>query len=264
MARKSTDAIAAILKNFILFGRYEADMDKRINTLFGSRFRGEWRGYDVLITLARLTIFFIRGIFKRLFLGDSSGIVLIGKGVRILYSHNLFVGKNFIAEDHCEINCLAAKKIRIGDRVTIGKYAIIRPANMYGGDIGEGLHIGDNSNVGPYSYIGCSGYVEIGDNVMISPRVSIYAENHNYPLTSIPIKDQGVTRSFVKIEDDCWIAANSVILAGVTIGRGSVVAAGSVVTKDVPPYSIVAGVPAKVIKQRKKDSIRISSRKKSK
>ena len=65
------------------------------------------------------------------------------------------------------------------------------------------------------------------------------------------IKEQGVKREFVKIEDDCWIAANTVILAGVTIGRGSVIAAGSVVTKDVPPYSIVGGVPANVIKSRK-------------
>ena len=62
--------------------------------------------------------------------------------------------------------------------------------------------------------------------------------------------DQGVTRSFVKIENDCWIAANSIILAGVTVGRGSIVAAGSVVTKDVPPFSIVGGNPAKIIKSR--------------
>jgi acetyltransferase-like isoleucine patch superfamily enzyme len=112
------------------------------------------------------------------------------------------------------------------------------------------MRLGNNSNIGPYSYIGCSGYVEIGDNVMISPRVSIYSENHNTDTTALPIKEQGVTRSFVKIEDDCWIAANSVILAGVTIGHGSVVAAGSVVTKDVPPYSIVAGIPARIIHKR--------------
>jgi acetyltransferase-like isoleucine patch superfamily enzyme len=112
------------------------------------------------------------------------------------------------------------------------------------------LKIGNNSNIGPYCYIGCSGYIEIGNNVMISPRVSIYAENHVFDRTDITMKEQGVNRQFVKIEDDCWVAANSIILAGVTIGKGSVIAAGSIVTKDIPPYSIVAGVPARVIKQR--------------
>lgn len=85
---------------------------------------------------------------------------------------------------------------------------------------------------------------------MMSPGVSIFAENHNFSDTHIPMKDQGVTVSFVVIEDDCWIASNSTILAGVTIGKGSVVAAGSVVTKNVPPYSVVAGSPATVIKSR--------------
>jgi acetyltransferase-like isoleucine patch superfamily enzyme len=66
----------------------------------------------------------------------------------------------------------------------------------------------------------------------------------------IPMKEQGVTQKGVVIEDDCWIAANSVILDGVRIGRGSVVAAGAVVSRDVPPFSIVAGVPARVIKNR--------------
>ena len=85
---------------------------------------------------------------------------------------------------------------------------------------------------------------------MMSPGVSLFAENHNFSDPTLPMKDQGVTVSFVTIEDDCWIASNSTILAGVTIGTGSVVAAGSVVTKDVPPYSVVAGSPAVVIKSR--------------
>lgn len=168
----------------------------------------------------------------------------------IKYAGYLEAGKDFIVEDYAEINCLSRQKIIIGERVSIGKFAIIRPTNSYGGEIGEGLKIGNNSNIGPYCYIGCSGYIEIGDNVMMSPRVSIYAENHVFDRTDITMKAQGVNRQFVKIEDDCWIAANSVILAGVTIGKGSVVAAGSVVTRDVPPYSIAAGVPAEIIKQR--------------
>ena len=177
-------------------------------------------------------------------------MILIGKGVSIKYARYLVAGKDFIVEDYAEINCLSRQKIIIGERVSIGKFAIIRPTNGYGGEIGEGLKIGNNSNIGPYCYIGCSGYIEIGDNVMMSPRVSIYAENHVFDRTDITMKAQGVNRQFVKIEDDCWIDANSIILAGVTIGKGSVIAAGSVVTKDVPPYSLVAGVPAVVIKQR--------------
>jgi len=215
-----------------------------------SRFNDEWSKSNTVITLYRMSIYLVRGFWHRLFFGSASGLVFVGKGTSIRYAKYLNVGKDFIVEDYAEVNCMAYKKIMIGDRVTIGKFALIRPTNSYGGSIGEGLKIGNNSSIGPYSYIGCSGMIEIGDNVMMSPRVSIYAENHVFDRTDITIKDQGVKREFVKIEDDCWIAANSVILAGVTIGKGSIIAAGSVVTRDVPPFSIVAGVPATVIKSR--------------
>ncbi|NLG26918.1 MAG: acyltransferase, partial [Chloroflexi bacterium] len=68
---------------------------------------------------------------------------------------------------------------------------------------------------------------------------------------SRPMRDQGVAREPIVIEDDCWIASGAIVLAGVTIGRGSVVAAGSVVTHDVPPYSVVAGMPARVLRSRR-------------
>ena len=176
---------------------------------------------------------------------------MVGKGVSIKFARHLKAGKDLIVEDYAEVNCLSIRGIDIGERVSIGKFAIIRPTNGYGGEIGEGLRIGNNSNIGPYCYIGCSGFIEIGDNVMMSPRVSLYAENHVFDNPDVLMKEQGVQRQFIRIEDDCWIAANSIVLAGVTIGRGSVIAAGTVVTKDVPPYSIVAGVPAKVIGSRK-------------
>ena len=211
-------------------------------------------GGDQLITLWRLLPFFLRGLWEKLFMGKSSGWVLAGKQVSIRYASYLHAGKELIIEDYAEINARSTKKIILGNRVTIGKYAIIRPGNLYGGEPGEGLMVGDHSNIGPYCYIGCSGHISIGNNVMISPRVSIYAENHVFEDTHNTIKSQGVQRQSVVIEDDCWIASNSVILAGVTIGKGSVVAAGSVVTHDVPPYSIVAGVPARLIKNRLPDS----------
>ena len=209
---------------------------------------------DQLITLWRLLPFFLRGLWEKLFMGESSGWVLVGKQVSIRYAAYLQAGKELIIEDYAEINARSTQKIILGNRVTIGKYAIIRPGNLYGGEPGEGLVVGDHSNIGPYCYIGCSGHISIGNNVMISPRVSIYAENHVFDHTDTPIKSQGVKKENVVIEDDCWIASNSILLAGVTIGKGSIVAAGSVVTQDVPPYSVVAGVPARVIKNRRTDS----------
>ena len=215
------------------------------------KFKEEYSFFSKINTYYYLSFFFLRGICKRFFLGSVKGKLLIGKNVSILYTSKLFLGKDTIIEDGAEINCLATHGIIFGDRVTVGKYAIIRPSNIYGGPIGDGLVVGDHSNIGPYNYIGCSGKIKIGNNVMLAPRVSIYAENHVFSNSQITIKSQGVIKKDVIIEDDCWIASNAVILAGVTIGRGSVIAAGSVVNEDVAPYSVMAGVPAKFIKSRK-------------
>ncbi len=95
--------------------------------------------------------------------------------------------------------------------------------------------------------------IRIGDHVAVAPEVSFLAAGHDY--TSLSLPD---TAGSITVEDYAWIGARSVILQGVTVGEGAVVAAGTVVTKDVPPYSIVAGVPARVIKKRE---IRMSERK---
>ncbi|AFL83570.1 acetyltransferase (isoleucine patch superfamily) [Belliella baltica DSM 15883] len=216
------------------------------------RFGDDWDSLSTLGVIFRMSIWLIRGTWYRWRLKSVKGVFLVGKRVTLRQVGYIEVGKNFIAQDHCEINGLSQKGLIFGDKVTVGSYAIIRPTNLYGGEAGVGLKVGNNSSIGPYSYIGCSGYIEIGDNVMMSPRVSIYSENHNFEDVDKSMIEQGVTRSFVKIENDCWIAANSIILAGVTVGKGSIVAAGSVVTKDVPPFSIVGGNPAKIIKSRLK------------
>jgi acetyltransferase-like isoleucine patch superfamily enzyme len=215
-----------------------------------NRFSENWSAHNKRVTYFYLAFFFLRGVIRRFFLGATKGKLLIGKNVAIRYPKNLYVGRDTIIEDGVEINCLSTQGIRLGDRVTIGKYAIIRPSNIYGGSIGEGLLIGNHSNIGPYNYIGCSGKITIGNNVMLGPRVSLYAENHVFDNSTKAIKEQGVQKLEVVIEDDCWIASNAVILAGVTIGKGSVVAAGAVVTESVAPFSVVGGVPAKFIKSR--------------
>jgi len=230
-------------------------LGKTISKLSGidlsNRFGTDWDSLSTFGVMVRMGLWMLRGALVRWRFGSAKGMFMIGKGVTIRQASYIHVGKNFIAQDHCEINGLSQKGLVFGDKVTIGSYAIIRPTNLYGGEAGVGLKVGNNSSIGPYSYIGCSGYIEIGDNVMMSPRVSIYSENHNFSETDRPMIEQGVTRSFVIIEDDCWIAANAVILAGVTVGKGSVIAAGSIVTKDIPPYSIFGGNPARIIKSRK-------------
>jgi acetyltransferase-like isoleucine patch superfamily enzyme len=95
------------------------------------------------------------------------------------------------------------------------------------------------------------GGLTIGDNVIVGTGSQIWTFNHNFQRTDMPIRYQGETAKPVHIEDDVWIAAGCIILPGVTIGKGSVVAAGSIVTKDVAPYSIVGGNPARLIKSRK-------------
>lgn len=92
----------------------------------------------------------------------------------------------------------------------------------------------------------------IGDHVMIAPNCSILTKNHCYGRTDIPMSLQGETPDeLVILEDDVWLGRNVIILPGVRIGKGSIVAAGAVVTKSVEPYSIVGGIPAKLIKKRK-------------
>lgn len=96
----------------------------------------------------------------------------------------------------------------------------------------------------------CGGKIIIGNSVMVGPNAVIRASNHHSKDTNLDIWDQGQTGGTINIGDDVWIAANVVILPGVKIGSHSIIAAGAVVTKDVPDYSVVGGVPAKVISMR--------------
>ncbi|OGC97844.1 hypothetical protein A2634_04865 [Candidatus Amesbacteria bacterium RIFCSPHIGHO2_01_FULL_48_32] len=130
----------------------------------------------------------------------------------------------------------AGEKIEIMSRVVI-----MSPQKV---EIGHHVLINSDSKIGGQLGVRIGNYVQLGYNV------NIVSVNHAYQNSSLPIKTQGEYGGQVIIEDDVWVGANAVILPKVKIGRGAIVGANAVVTKDVRPYSIVGGVPAKFIKFR--------------
>lgn len=193
----------------------------------------------------------LRGVRKRLFLKEVHGLFLVGKKVQISHGKHIRCGKSVKFEDYAEIHGLCSEGLVFGDYVTIGRGVMIRPSSYYGGDLGYGLTMGEHSSIGPYGYIGCSGKITIGKNVMFGPKCSLFAENHVFSDIKSSIKSQGVEQKGIVVEDDCWIGSSVTILDGVTIGRGSVIGAGTLVTKDVPAGSVVVDRREKVIRKRK-------------
>jgi len=129
---------------------------------------------------------------------------------------------------------------------SIGNNSTIEDFSTINNGVGN-VEIGENSLIGLGNVI--IGPVKIGNNVILAQNIVASGLNHNYTDIEQPIHKQGVSVAPIVIGDDCWIGANTVITAGVTIGKHSVVAAGAVVTKDIPPYSVAVGNPSRVIKK---------------
>lgn len=132
------------------------------------------------------------------------------------------------------------------NRFSLGKYSVVESFSCINNAVGD-LIIGDHTRIGINNTI--IGPVKIGSHVNLAQNVTVTGLNHNFADVTKRIDEQGVSTKDVVIEDDVWIGANAVVLGGVTIGKHSVIGAGSVVSHDVPPYSLCVGSPAKVIKQ---------------
>ncbi|MFC0187328.1 acyltransferase [Fictibacillus aquaticus] len=130
----------------------------------------------------------------------------------------------------------------------LGENVVFHTDSKFGNP--EKITVGSHVYIGPEAYISARGGVTIQDGVIIGPRLSVLTSNHRYDGAEMLPYDGGVYLKPVTIEKNVWIGAHVLLCPGVTVGEGSVVAMGSVVTKDVPPYSIIGGNPAKVIKTR--------------
>ena len=130
-------------------------------------------------------------------------------------------------------------------RFSLGRHSVVESFSCVNNAVGD-VVIGDYTRIGLHNTI--IGPVSIGSHVNLAQGITVTALNHNFAAPHRRIDEQGISTKPVVIGDDVWIGANAVILPGVTIGRHAVVAAGAVVTKDVPDYCVVAGVPARIIK----------------
>lgn len=154
-------------------------------------------------------------------------------------------GKNSIVRRRTRLDVLPFNDF------TLGTYSVIEDFSTINNGVGP-VHIGHHSLIGIGNVI--IGPVTVGNNVIFAQNIVASGLNHMYEDITRPIHEQGVTTAPITVEDDCWIGANVVLVAGVTVGKHCIIAAGSIVTKSVPPYSIAAGNPAKVIKQYNSDT----------
>jgi acetyltransferase-like isoleucine patch superfamily enzyme len=188
----------------------------------------------------------LRGVLYRLIL-RMDGWSAIENGVRLRFAGNVRLGRGTYLDQGVYLHA-CPNGIQIGDGTLVMHGSILHVYNFR--DIPHsGIRIGRDSLIGEYNVIRGQGGVTIGDRVYTSPLVQILAVNHVFDDPGRPFVEQGITAQGIVVEDDVWIGGGAVLTDGVRVGRGAVVAAGAVVTRDVPPHTVVAGVPAHVVRE---------------
>jgi acetyltransferase-like isoleucine patch superfamily enzyme len=190
----------------------------------------------------------LRGMIYRTVLGRVGKGSFIETGVRWQVPRRVFLGRRVMIGEGCFVDANSlSSRIVLQDDVWLsrGCYLVTGP--------------GAEILVGPQTYIGhrCLFYghrgIEVGRDVLLANDVQLICGNHTFARRDVPIRTQPPSGQPIFIEDDVWLGASVIVLGGVTVGRGSVVGAGAVVTHDLPPYSIARGVPARVVGVRGED-----------
>ncbi|MEA3376146.1 MAG: acyltransferase [Chloroflexota bacterium] len=188
----------------------------------------------------------LRALAYRLML-RMDGWVAVENGVRLRFANHITLRQRAYLDEGVYVHA-CPHGVHIGAGTLVMHGAVLHVYNFR--DLPHaGIWIGEDSLVGEYSVIRGQGGVHIGDRVYTSPMVQIVAVNHVFDRPTRSFTDQGITAEGITIEDDVWIGSGAVICDGVSVGAGAVVAAGAVVTEDVPPHTVVAGVPARVVRE---------------
>lgn len=188
----------------------------------------------------------LRDLLSPMRVSQPDGPANIEPGAVFEYPRNVEVGQDarIARQAILRANTKTAPGIRIGARTLVLENVLINANEGH-------VSVGKDSWLGPFTLIYGNGGVDIGDNVLIAAHSSINTVSHHAERTEVPINEQGIYLDPVVIEDDVWLGLNVSVLQGVRIGKGSIIGAGAVVTRDIPPYSIAVGIPAKVIRSRR-------------
>jgi len=187
----------------------------------------------------------VRAVIYRLIM-QMNGIVAIEKDVRIRFADQVHIGRSVYLDEGVYLHACPGG-IRIGDNTLIMHHAELHVYNFRNLPHAA-IEIGRDCLIGEFNVLRGQGGIKIGNRVYTSPFVQLAAVNHVFAEPTRPFIEQGITAQGITVEDDVWIGAGAIITDGVRIGRGAVVAAGAVVTGDVQAHTVVAGVPARVVK----------------
>jgi len=188
----------------------------------------------------------VRGVTYRLIM-HLEGVVAIERGVRIRFADRIRLARGVYLDEGVYLHA-CPDGITIAEDTFVMHGAVLHVYNFR--DLPHAfIRVGRRCLIGEYNVLRGQGGITIGDRVYTAPSVQILAVNHVFSDPTRPIIDQGITAEGIVIGDDVWIGAGAIVTDGVTIGQGAVVAAGAVVTDDVPPHTVVGGVPAKVLKR---------------
>lgn len=168
------------------------------------------------------------------------------RNVTLRHPHKISIGKRCVIEEYCSISAQGDDQsgITLADEVLLGRGTVLGTRNGT-------IEIGEYSNIGANCRLGTTSRIRFGKHVLLAANCYIGGAQHRFDRLDVPIMRQGYeSKGGVVIEDDCWLGAGVIVRDGVTIGTGSVIGAAAVVTRDVPPYSIAMGIPARVVGSR--------------
>lgn len=213
-----------------------------------------WRGLMLGVFSMFPTVIgsLLRGIAYKALLGEVGSSCFIERNVRLNIPQRIFLGDRVFIGEGGYLDAENVKsEIRLKDDVHVSRYVILRAGREVQAERGEGrIIINERSRLGSYTFIYGDGGVEIGKDSLIANHVELISGNHKFRDASQLIRLQGGEIKKISIGNDVWLGAYVIVLPGVTVGDGAVVGAGSVVTRDIPSYSIAIGVPAKVVGKR--------------